>query len=383
MKYNYTLVDDREKALAALNELLRTELVAVDLEFDKNRYRYGFTMCLMQMATPKQIFLIDPLAKDVDPQIFFELLENETITKLAFEFGEDLRLFHHIGCTPHAVYDLSLATKLLDHPQTSLANMLHELLGVESEKSSQKSNWIKRPLSDMQLNYAAGDVAHLLDLYALVEREIEHRNLRELLQAELAYFNTLDFSIESDSKHFKTKDMDGMSEADWFVFESLIALREAEACKLNRPAYQVLDKDFLLALSKSDDALKNFFNAARAHPKLQSEAFKNRLFETLKNARAAAVMEGKSSINLVNPKPSPAQWEEIKAMKKSAETMINDVLKPIQLHIKQQYGEHAGTFLLSGKLMQSIAGGDKTKLKPHVKTMMLDVAQKLGLKLNL
>ncbi|HSR37930.1 MAG TPA: hypothetical protein VLL95_03370, partial [Phnomibacter sp.] len=77
-------------------DILRQSTVfAFDLEFDRDRYTYGFDLCLMQVATPEVCFLIDPLSK-INLQPLFEVFTLPAIRKLVHCPGEDLRLLHSL-----------------------------------------------------------------------------------------------------------------------------------------------------------------------------------------------------------------------------------------------------------------------------------------------
>ena len=44
-----------------LSELNKTNEIALDLEFDRNRYGYGFQLCLIQCQVHSTCYIIDPL----------------------------------------------------------------------------------------------------------------------------------------------------------------------------------------------------------------------------------------------------------------------------------------------------------------------------------
>jgi ribonuclease D len=138
--------------------------IAFDLEFDKNYYRFGFNLCLIQIFDGETCYLIDPLSKKLNIIELFQVLENRFITKVCFSVDEDLRLLHSIGCFPANLYDTDIASRLLNYPAMSLTNLLMEILDVDPGESLQRSNWYNRPLTNKQINYAANDVLHLPEL---------------------------------------------------------------------------------------------------------------------------------------------------------------------------------------------------------------------------
>lgn len=157
-----TITEEKDLQQLASTLSQRSEF-AIDLEFDRNRYRYGFDMCLMQIYDGENCYLVDPLSGNLNIKTIFPPIEDPNIQKIVFAFGEDLRLFHSLGCFPKNLYDLDAATSLLNFEPASLTNLIKEVLDVEVNSSSQQSNWYKRPLSEDQKHYAADDVLYLLD----------------------------------------------------------------------------------------------------------------------------------------------------------------------------------------------------------------------------
>src|SRR5690554_5655013 len=165
--------EDFEKAIAVLST---KESIYIDLEFDKNHFRYGFNLCLMQIFDGEICYLIDPIS-DIEINAIFPILENENIQIVCFAFNEDMRLLHHLGARPNNILDLAIATRLLDYDTLSLNNTLSVILEDDryiTEKSSQqKSNWFQRPLTEKQNHYAAEDVLYLPALSEELKKRIE------------------------------------------------------------------------------------------------------------------------------------------------------------------------------------------------------------------
>jgi len=145
MESKIEYIDDQNSFKEAISKLALSDKLYIDLEFDKNHYRYGFNLCLMQVFDGNTCYLIDPLG-NLNIESIFPILENPKIEKVCFAFGEDIRLLHHIGCQPKNVLDLAVVRTLLNKPTLSLSNSLVEELGLEAQSSQQKSNWFARPL---------------------------------------------------------------------------------------------------------------------------------------------------------------------------------------------------------------------------------------------
>ena len=88
---NIQYIDDNSALQDVVIEISKADEFAIDLEFDRNRYRYGFNMCLMQVYDGNDCYVIDPLSSNIDIQGIFPVIEDPEIQKVVFAFGEDLQ----------------------------------------------------------------------------------------------------------------------------------------------------------------------------------------------------------------------------------------------------------------------------------------------------
>jgi ribonuclease D len=161
-------------ALAALCDELKTQdCIAVDTEFARER-TYFPHIGLIQIAGNGQIACIDPLAFDVRPQLS-ELLFNNSITKVFHACQQDLEVLQlTLDEKPCPLFDTQVATALMnDDHQISYARLVEKELNIQLPKSETRTDWLKRPLTKAQLEYAADDVRYLLSLYKQQLGELE------------------------------------------------------------------------------------------------------------------------------------------------------------------------------------------------------------------
>ena len=374
---------ERGADLDTLLEYLRSKSqIAIDLEFDKNRYQYGFTMCLMQVFDGSVCYLIDPLSKAVDITKTFPLIEDPAVMKIGFELGEDLRLFHLMGCSPKNIYDVSIAAKLLDHGQTSLVNLIGRVLGISTSKGSQKSNWLKRPLTSTQLEYAAEDVVFLFQLKEFFEADLKEKGMLEWVEQERVRLEDIKGEEQDVWSYIKSRDMKGVKEQDWQVFIRLMEFREELAKKYNKPSYQVLDKEYLLGLAQDESMIRSFDQDAHALRLLRTGAFKQRLLEIARSCRAEMMEQGVGNGTLAWKQQDKEESRQARERKRREDAVIDTFLKPIQSSIKQELGEEAGTFIVGNRLMRELASGIKDGLLDYKKELLLKHAKKAGVDLR-
>jgi ribonuclease D len=145
---------------------------AIDTEFHRER-TYFPKLALVQLAWSGGLALIDPLSVDLDP--LRKLLEGAG-TAVLHASDQDLEVLElACGSVPSTLFDTQLAAGFIGMSSPSLGVTYDRLLGLRVPKADRLSDWLARPLSDAQLEYAASDVAHLLDVYDRLRDELEAR----------------------------------------------------------------------------------------------------------------------------------------------------------------------------------------------------------------
>ncbi|WP_421775151.1 hypothetical protein [Gracilimonas sp.] len=343
---------------------------AIDLEFDRNRYRYGFNMCLMQVYDGTDCYLVDPLSEDLDIQTIFPAIENPEVQKVVFAFGEDLRLLHFLGCFPKNLYDLDAATSLLNYQPASLTNLIKEVLDVEVNSSSQQSNWWKRPLSENQKQYAADDVIYLLDFKGKLNQQAEKHGVLEWIKQENEVFDHLDYSNEDHNNLIKEKDKKDLTVFEWFIYRRLMDFFDEKARELNKPMYHLASKKVVSDLARNPKKVYSWKQTKGVYGGIKNENFKSQLQSVIDTAIHEAEEQGLSTTRKAG---DTMTGEEYRAMRKE-QNRINDLknklLSPIQDRLVTDFGKHAKSFILPNRLTKEIITGE-TELMPDYKAKLL------------
>jgi ribonuclease D len=379
---SYTVVTNSSALQKCLDTLLKKDRIAIDLEFDKNRYRYGFNLCLMQIFDGTTCYLIDPLSSDLDISIIFPVLESEDIQKVVFAFGEDIRLLYHIGCKPANIYDLTHASALLDYPPSSLTNLADEVLNVDLGKSSQQSNWFIRPLTDDQLQYAANDVLYLFDLMEVLDAAIQEKGMSTWLHQENEAFTHADYSNENHNQYLKEKDKGDLSEYDWHIFKQLMEFREEKAASVNRPSYHVLDKNYLADLAADPSQLRRWKKVSNMYRDLKNDAVQQRIKELIERAKDEAEHQNLSK----TPKSARAfdqeQYQRVKQEKHHLNVAKQHCFKPMQKHLEERFGKNTQIFILNNRMIKELVTGELQNYLPYKKDLFEDIAEEYDLPLD-
>ena len=185
---------DRASACAA---------VAVDTEFLRER-TYHPRLCLVQVATPDECVVIDPLAiEDLGPLAAF--LEDGDVLKVFHACSQDMEvLYHALGVLPAPIFDTQVAAAFLgERMQMSYNNLVQSFCGIALPKSESLTHWSRRPLTDKQLEYAVDDVRYLIQAYDVIAARLAEEGRRSWVDSELAPLRDLGHYVVDPRLAFK------------------------------------------------------------------------------------------------------------------------------------------------------------------------------------
>ncbi len=240
---------------------MQEEFLAVDTEFERTNTFYA-RIGLLQIADSKSCYLVDPLTID-DWEAFRQLLNTPTCTLVMHSCSEDLNLLlTFLGCLPVSLFDTQLAASFLGLGfSISYQGMVEQLVGIEVAKDETRSDWIRRPLSEKQIQYAATDVRYLLQIRKLLSDQIAAKGMTDWLEADCAAQLSVARLAEDESQWQSY--YAGLSNAWKLDSEALQALqqlcvwREETARQRNKPrSWIVKDNDLLSLCNELSTVLK-------------------------------------------------------------------------------------------------------------------------------
>lgn len=151
--------------------------LGLDTEFIRER-TFWPQLALVQIAFESadgiEVLLVDPLAPGIT-EALRPLLADPTILKIMHSASEDLVAFGHAcGAVPEPLFDTQIAAALSGTGAgMGYQRLVQETLGVALAKGETRSDWLRRPLSDTQLEYAVDDVAHLFALHDVLAGKLD------------------------------------------------------------------------------------------------------------------------------------------------------------------------------------------------------------------
>jgi ribonuclease D len=333
--------------------------LAFDTEFDSYSRTYGFTLLLMQVYDGETVFLIDPLAvRDLRP--VWNLMEDDRILKVGYAMGEDVRLMKSHGCHPRNLCDIAVSRRLCNKPEAGLARALEEDLGVILDKSFQRSDWSRRPLSEDQIAYLSNDVIHLFALCDLNDGYAADEELRSIYEEEMRLLEAVEFServIElsrSQMKRFGPKCQEALL--------AMLELREEFARRLNVPANYIVQTERLEQILENRDAFLSRPMESGYHPRVRNhEGFRRKLLD---------IVHGIPDSCEPAPKERTISREESMTLREARldreERIMRDEFLPMEQEILSRYPEEVARFILRGLRKAMVSPDfDPQSLRPY------------------
>jgi len=246
---------DRQSDLESLaKELLAEKVIGVDTEAD-SFYHYFDKTCLVQIATRKNTFLIDPLALGGPAELapLGPVFASPDV-RLVFHAAEyDLFVLKRdCGFRFAGLFDTMVSAQLLGYRSVGLAALIEHHFDVSLPKDEQRSDWSRRPLSDEQKTYAAADVQFLIRLMERLEKELKKKKRMGWAEAE---FESL-MQRQWPARQFDTLGylrIKGARKLDphcLAVLRELYLARDARAREVDRPPFKVLGNRTLLEIAE-------------------------------------------------------------------------------------------------------------------------------------
>lgn len=183
----FLYIQDQETLNEFCQQAQTAPVLALDTEFVRTRTLYA-ELGLIQAFDGQSLVLIDPtLELDLEP--FWQLLSNENIVKVLHSCHEDLEVFkYYANRLPKPLFDTQIAGQFLYQGKVlGFGAAVLQEVGIELDKGEARTNWLKRPLSDKQLEYAANDVKYLLPLYHALNDKLQAAGLDKYNLAEAQY----------------------------------------------------------------------------------------------------------------------------------------------------------------------------------------------------
>lgn len=238
---------------AAVEAAQAAGAVGVDTEFVWDRTYYP-TLGVVQLGYPDgHCELIDATAIE-DWAPLGELMADSKTTKILHDAQQDLTILRRTcGRDPLNTFDTQLSSGFIGLSSTvSLRDLLKTLLRVRLAKTETQSDWVARPLSDAQIEYAEDDVRNSVNLMLKIMERADRLGRREWIADEMTYYDNASIYEERDpdAEMPRVRGSGALTHQQRNVLRALGAWRERSARRRNLPRNFVLSDDAIVSLTK-------------------------------------------------------------------------------------------------------------------------------------
>lgn len=241
------LISDTAALSAACDRLATHPFVTVDTEFLRETTYYP-KLCLIQIASPDEAVLVDPLAPDLDLAPFFGLMVNENVVKVFHAARQDLEIVWLLGrVLPTPLFDTQVAAMVCGYGDSvGYEQLANDLAKARIDKSSRFTDWSRRPLTDAQLSYAESDVTHLRDIYLALKADLDASGRESWVAEEMSVLTSpATYEVKPENAWLRLKGRIRKPRELPNLME-IAAWREREAQTRDVPRQRVLKDDALM-----------------------------------------------------------------------------------------------------------------------------------------
>jgi len=283
---DYAWIDTADSFGKMLGQVDGTKRLALDIEAD-SLYHYVEKVCLIQLSTDRETFIVDPLAiKDISR--LAPILADRTVEKVLHAASYDVSsLRRDYGFAFCNIFDTHIAAQLLGYQQLGLDTLLESLLGISHSKRRQRDDWSRRPLDQEQLEYAAMDTHHLLQLRDRLARQLRAEGRmawaeEEFRHAATAVLQQREFDREG---YLRIRGSRELKPRERSILRALYLLRDHYARVMDLPPFKVVDNSVLIDLARRPPASPAELFKRRGVSFRVARNFAGEIYRTIAKAR--------------------------------------------------------------------------------------------------
>ncbi len=284
------LIRNQKRLDALVEELRRARSFGFDTEFIGEGSYYTRT-CLIQVATPTLVALIDPLC-GLDLAGVWGLLVDPSVRTIVHAGTPDLELaLRHTGTPARAVFDTQIASAFCGgaYP-ASLQSVVESFTDARLGPGLKFSQWDQRPLSALQLRYAGDDVRYLPLLYDELVRRLEDLGTLDWAVQESARLERPEtYAPNPHARRLKAKGSGSLSHRQRFVLRRLIEWREEAARQRDVSPRTLLPDEGLLALASERPRTRSDLSRVSGVPRRVKSELGEQLVAHIEGASRAPI----------------------------------------------------------------------------------------------
>lgn len=338
--------------------------IGLDTEFIRER-TYWPRLALVQMAVGDEILLIDPLVPGM-PAAIAAWLDAPGVLKVMHSASEDLVTFKcACGTLPRPMYDTQVAAALAGFGAgLGYQKLVGQVTGVSLAKGETRSDWMRRPLSHSQLEYAADDVRHLAALHDATAARLAELGRQDWLAEDIERALTNAARDEGEPwPHLSLRAAQFLDPAGQARLLRLLRWRDRYAREQDHPRSWVLDNELAVSLARDPpmdgDALQRQLDATPKSPRRLSAAIWEALATPLADEAA------------MPPPPPDADRNAIKRLQDAVSKRSAELGLPDGVLASRRYLE---SLLEGGQWPPALQGWRRRELEPALAPLLAPAA---------
>ena len=252
--HNFSLIKNNKELDQFIAKIKNKKKFYFDTEFER-RSTYKAIISIVVIFDGKNIGVIDCLEKKINFKKIFKFLNKKKNTLIIHSSRQDLEIFLSIvKKILFNIFDTQIAALFNGYKQTpSYKKLVQDFSRVNIDKSLQKENWLKRPISEERINYLINDVYYLRIIFNKLNNKLIKKNklksFNKLIKREVYKISHEDYPVI-----FKKKLGNNILNNKKFI--KIISLRNKIAQKINLPKNWVFsDKDIIRNLKNEKTSI--------------------------------------------------------------------------------------------------------------------------------
>ena len=254
--HNFSFIKNNNELDQFIAKIKNKKKFFFDTEFER-RTTYKAIISIIVISDGKNIGIIDCLEKNINFKKIFKFLNKKKITLVIHSCRQDLEIFLSlVKKILFSVFDTQIAALFNGYSEApSYKKLVHDLCGIDLDKSLQKEDWLKRPISNERINYLINDVYYLEIIFNKFKNKLSKNNklksFNQLVKKEIFKISYEDYPII-----FKKKLGKNILNNKKFI--KIINFRNKIAEKINLPKNWVFsDKEIIKNIKKDEISISS------------------------------------------------------------------------------------------------------------------------------
>jgi ribonuclease D len=287
MKINF--INSAEDFNLVEKSFLKSKRICIDTEFVRENTYYPI-LSLVQLNINNEIFILDCYNKENLLKKLTNILIDNDILKIFHDCEQDIEILQsNLNINIKNIFDTQIANAFvcLEH-HISYKNLVKRLLNKDVKKDQQHSNWIKRPLTQKQINYAGRDVIYLQELFDKLYKSLLNDNKLDWFKEEMENILQHINSKSNVENLWKKIRLDQNNLLNIELLKELSKFREEIAQNRNKPKSWILKDKEIIFISKK--------NKLELYPLSQLNLHKNNKFFHIEDYEKIKIIIDKHSV---------------------------------------------------------------------------------------